>query len=295
MSKHGLTNLMNKIGGVTGGAGRSGSFLPDDYIRAKAERRSAAISLLLFGVVLTGVIGAFMVTNRQWVTVKQEQARVDADFAAEGKKLEELRKLETQKEEMLERAVIASAVLERVPRSILLSEVVNRLPEGAAISEFQLTSRRVNPPSAGRAGPGAAPASTSASKSGKGAQAAKGPAKREQPKPARLEFTVVIQGLATGMQQVADFHTALRGIPLLTAVKTVESKDVTVEETVVTKFRIEAMIKPEADVRTITPLRVARAEEPATGTRTGRAQLKPGQNAEPVPTPADGQATVPTP
>lgn len=290
MSKHGLSNLMGKIRGAGGSAG-SGSFLPDSYIRAKAERRSAIISLLLFGVVLVGVVGAFVMTNRQWGSVRHEQSLVDAEFAAEGKKLEQLRQLEAQKDEMLERAVIASAVLERVPRSILLSEIVNRLPEQASISEFQITSKRVNPPSAGKPGPRGAPASTSA-----GSQAAKGPPKREQPKPARLEFTIVIQGLAAGVQQVADFHTALRSIPLLTSVKTVESKDAMVDDTLVTRFRIEAAIKQDADVRTIVPKRIARVEEPENGTKTGRAQLKPGSPAaSPVQPGGDGQATVPTP
>ena len=42
------------------------TFLPEDYLAQKAERRTNLICLALFAVVMMAVVGAFLVTNRQW-------------------------------------------------------------------------------------------------------------------------------------------------------------------------------------------------------------------------------------
>ena len=41
------------------------SFLPEDYLALKAERRTNLISLTLFGLVMNSVVGAFFVNNKQ--------------------------------------------------------------------------------------------------------------------------------------------------------------------------------------------------------------------------------------
>src|SRR5438093_1151288 len=50
-----------------------GSFLPQDYVARRAELRANLLCLGLFGVVMFGVIGAFFVTDRQWLQVSQAQ------------------------------------------------------------------------------------------------------------------------------------------------------------------------------------------------------------------------------
>ena len=41
------------------------SFLPEDYLAQKTERRTNLICLTLFAIVMLGVFAAFWITNRQ--------------------------------------------------------------------------------------------------------------------------------------------------------------------------------------------------------------------------------------
>ena len=56
------------------------SFLPEDYLDQKAERRTNLISLSLFGIVMVSVFAAFLVTNRQWSQVKNDRALINAQY-----------------------------------------------------------------------------------------------------------------------------------------------------------------------------------------------------------------------
>ena len=48
------------------------SFLPDDYLEQRAERRTNLISLVLFAVVMLGVFLAFLFTNQRWSVVNDD-------------------------------------------------------------------------------------------------------------------------------------------------------------------------------------------------------------------------------
>ncbi len=299
MAMTGFHSLMNQIRGTSAHGGSS--FLPDEYIRRRADRRNAAVSLLLFCVVMAGVVGAFVVTNRQWISVRAEQAQVAADFKSESEKIKQLELLEDQRAEMIERAVVATSVLERVPRSILFAEIINRLPERTAITDITMTSRRINDRTAGRPGAAPTPASMQAGRTSsgqaaktaggqrQGSAAGKAAATREPERPPQIEFTLVIQGLAVSDAHVADFQTALRSVDLLSSVELIESRDSVVNEVTLKDFRIEARILPGADVRQTTPLRVARMKDESTTTDAGRARLVPGSQG------GTPQASVPTP
>ena len=41
------------------------SFLPEDYLDQKADRRTNVVSLTLFGIVMVAVFAAFLFTNQQ--------------------------------------------------------------------------------------------------------------------------------------------------------------------------------------------------------------------------------------
>src|SRR6267142_854668 len=111
------------------------SFLPEDYLAKKAEYRTNLISLVLFAVVV-----AFFFTNRKAQQIKEYQTTVNAEYQQAGLKIQELTQLEQQKAEMLNKAELAGALVERVPRSILLAELINRMPERLALLDFELKS-----------------------------------------------------------------------------------------------------------------------------------------------------------
>src|SRR6267142_5537625 len=116
------------------------SFLPEDYLAKKAEYRTNLISLVLFAVVMFAVVVAFFFTNRKAQQIKEYQATVNAEYQQAGLKIQELTQLEQQKAEMLNKAELAGALVERVPRSILLAELINRMPERLALLDFELKS-----------------------------------------------------------------------------------------------------------------------------------------------------------
>ena len=79
------------------------SFLPEDYLDQKAERRTNMISLSLFAVVMVAVFAAFLVTNRQWAQVKSARASVNEQYEQAAVQIETLNELEQQKNQMLSR------------------------------------------------------------------------------------------------------------------------------------------------------------------------------------------------
>lgn len=240
--------------------GTGGSFLPEDYIEKKAENRNLFIAVFLFIVVTLGVVGAFFVTNRQWTTVKARQQEINRHYATETAKIEQLKVLEAQKQEMLEKAEVTTALIEKVPRSILLAELINRMPQELTLTELNLKSKRIaepkpkpsaNQPKAGQ------PRTLASARPGapKPGEKAEPPPK---PAPPRFEFKIEIMGLAGADEEIADYHRALSDCPLLDKVEILYSGDVKVEEVRMRKFRIECMIRPNADARHIEPLQVPR-------------------------------------
>lgn len=233
-----------------------GSFIPEDYLRQKVETRANIINLVLFGVVLFGVIGAFFVTHRQWGDVRLVQAEINRNFATEAAKIEQLKLLEAQKAEMVEKAEITAALLERVPRSILMAELINRMPEKLTLSDLELKSSR---PKEVAAKPAAgSPQNQPKSLAAKPAGAKDDKAKPAKPRPPKIEFAITLTGLAASDADVADYHAKLKSCPLLDKVELVSAKEVKVEDVAVREFRIEASIRTSADARSIEPLQVPR-------------------------------------
>lgn len=245
--------------------GGNSSFMPGDYLARKAEMRANVINLFLFGVVLFGVIAAFLVTNRQWDAVKSVQQDINKEFTAEATKIEQLKKLEEQKAEMVEKLEISTALIERVPRSILMAELVNRMPEKLTLTDFELKSARAKDmrPAVGaaKAQPNslsAKPATPSGSKTaragGKDAKDVKPPRQR----PPKIDFSVTLTGYSATDTDVADYHAKLKQCPLLDRVELISSKESKIDDVAVREFRIEAVIRDSADARSIEPLQVPR-------------------------------------
>src|SRR3954471_5140703 len=120
-----------------------GSFLPQEYVERRAELRANLLCLALFGVVMFGVIGAFFVPNRQWLTVKRARDSIAAQYAQEAARIEQLKLLEKQKTEIMDKAEVSTALIERVRRSVLLSELANRKPDEVTLIEVSLSAKRI--------------------------------------------------------------------------------------------------------------------------------------------------------
>lgn len=233
----------------------SGSFLPQEYVERKAELRANLLCLLLFGVVMFGVIGAFFVTNRQWLTVKRSREAIAAQYAQEAAKIEQLKLLEKQKAEIMEKAEVSTALIERVRRSVLMSELSNRKPDDITLLEIALVGKRIQdqPPPAPPRGPTAQPPATK-NLSGKSGTVAtiQTPDKKDKPEKVsapRFESTLKLTGVARGNNDIADYLAALKACTLLENVDLKYIKETSIDKLDLRKFELEATIRHDADTR----------------------------------------------
>ncbi len=221
------------------------SFLPQDYVARKNEMRANLICLTLFGVVMFGVVAAFFVTNRQWLQVKSQQKAVTVEYTQEGAKIEQYKRLEAQKAEMMDKAEITTALVEKVPRSKLLSEIVTRMPKDITLLEVNLISRRIKDAPPAGTGPGQIRTlSSKGQPAGKGPPAA--PSKISAP---RFEYTLRLTGVAAVNTDVADYLQSLKACTLLDGVDLKYIKEMTIDKIDLRKFEIEAAIRKDADAR----------------------------------------------
>lgn len=228
------------------------SFLPEDYIRTRTERRSNLIAVTLFSVVTAGVVGAFLVTNREWHDVKHYQEAINVRYAQAAKEIEQLKQLEEQKSQLLEKAEMTTALIERVPRSILLAELTNRMPLDVTLLELEVKASRIAdapPPTKDDAKKG------KGAKGGKAARNAKG--EQEDVKPVvtapKYLTKVVIVGVTNTHNSVAQYVASMQRSGLLSAVELKFSEKTMIDDREMNRFRIEAEIKPDADARKIEP------------------------------------------
>ena len=230
------------------------SLLPEDYLAEKAERRTNLICLSLFAVVMAAVFGAFLFTNKQWTRVKSDQEFINARYQQAGMQIQKLSELEQQKKEMLQKAELAAALVERVPRSILLAEFINRMPDQLGLLEFTLTSEKIKATAPTRV--------QTTARLGGGAKRAQTKQEAEEAikkvEPPRYRASIVMVGVAPTDRQVAQYMSELNKYDLLFDVTLEYSEETEIEGRMMREFKIKMSLDPDADVRHIEPLIVPR-------------------------------------
>ena len=261
------------------------SFLPEDYLAQKAERRSNLICLALFGVVMTTVVGAYFVTNRKARMEKDQNAAVNVSYQQAAPQIDDFKELEQQKAEMLNKAELASALVERVPRSILLAELINRMPERLSLLHFELKSEKVKPAvtaAMAKNAKGSGSLKNSPERAKTKQEASEEPQKIEPP---RYKVVITMTGVAPTDVELANFMTALNAYSLLRDVALEYSEQKDIEGRTLREFKITMSLDPAGDVRRIDPLSVPRLRDP----------MSDNMNLS-MPAPAPGQAsTTPAP
>jgi Tfp pilus assembly protein PilN len=235
------------------GENGGGSFLPQEYVERKAEMRANLLCLSLFGVVMFGVVGAFFVTNRQWLTVKRSREAIASQYALEAARIEQLKLLEKQRAEIVQRAEVSNSLIEHVRRSVLLGELANRKPDEITLLEVQLIGKRiVDKPK------DPAPVTPAATQQTKNLSAKSGnvamihvpqgkPDAAEKVAPPRFDHTIKLTGVAKSNTNIADYLASLKACPLLDNVDLKYIKETTIEKLELRKFELEAAIRRDAD------------------------------------------------
>jgi len=218
-----------------------GTFLPKDYVRGKQDARINVMGLVLFGVVMLGVCGAFVVTNRQWRTVRAEQARISQLYEEESKKIEQLKALEAQREDLMDRAELTSALVETSPRSVLLGELTLRLPPEAALTEVELESKRLK-------SVGSNPTKNTKVSSIKPKKGSKDEKKKPRIEAPRFAQTLTIVGVASNNGAIADYLAALKDCELFASVEIEYIRQTRIDRVELRKFEMRGELRQDADV-----------------------------------------------
>lgn len=261
------------------------SFLPDDYLAQRHERRTNLVSLVLFAVVMLLVFLAFVFTNQRWAQVKRDQAAINARYMTAADAIKDLTELQEQRKEMLQKADLAAALVERVPRSILLAELINRMPQRLSLLEFEMESKQVKSLQRN---------AKDASKDG-GRLAPKKAATKEEAMmgqkilPPRYDVEITLVGVAPSDLEVSRYITELNVFPLLRDVNLIYSEEQDIDAQTMRKFAIELRLDPAADVRSIDPRpRLERERNPmSTRVELGGAPTGPGARTPGAPAPTN--------
>jgi len=234
------------------------SFLPDDYLERKAQRRTNAICAVLFLVVMCCIGSAFTYTERSVGDVEREHDAVEKQYTDAAKRIKLVQELQEKQRRMAQQWELASSLLEKVPRSNLLADITNDLPAGVSLLDLTMESKARNGAAANAAS--AAPKLTFEQKRG-GSSGAAGPATVTGPKV--YDVYVKISGMAFTDVQVGDFIRKLNQSKLLKDVNLIISDEFKQGDSQLRKFQLEAQLDPNAEVTPgmdVKPMRTAAIE-----------------------------------
>lgn len=220
------------------------SFLPDDYLERKAQRRTNAICAILFLVVMVAIGSTFTFTERSVRDIELQHAQVEKDYTDAAKRIQLVQQLQDKQRRMAEQAELAASLLEKVPRSYLLADITNDLPAGVSLLDLTMESKAKAAPAP------AAPKNTFEQRRGNAAADAK---KKQETANATIapklyDVSLKISGIAYTDVQVAQFITKLNQSKLLRDVNLVISDEYKQGEEQLRKFQVEAMLDPAAEI-----------------------------------------------
>jgi Tfp pilus assembly protein PilN len=218
------------------------NLLPDDYLLKRLQARANYICIGLFAVVMIGVAAASLVSDRSNRNTKTVLDRVNSDYVEAARQLEEMRKLEATKRQMVAKAGATGALVERVPRSYLLAMLTQALPADTSLLKVELK-------------PGKVLAVTASPKGSKFDAVKKKTEPTAAPQPAGPPVVLEVSGLAATDVDVATFITNLKVSPVLASVdlnysqdKLLDAGDKDSPKLHVREFKVLLEVRPDVDV-----------------------------------------------
>lgn len=243
----------------------NGSFLPQEYVKNKSQVRANFVALLLFTLVMAGVIGAFFVNHQRWRSVNEQAQVISAQFEEEAAKIEQLKALEAQRIDLLDRAEVVTALIDRVPRSVLMAELVRDMPAGITLTLVSLEGERVKPPT-----PAPDPKAKAQTRS-LTARSTTGPDKQPAPQkvmPPRFRHTVTVEGLASENEKIADYLAAIKASALFSEVELPLITSTIIDQEAFRRFKITMSLRDQADARQVAGVEQFELDRAAFGVTT---------------------------
>lgn len=219
------------------------SFLPDDYLENKAQRRANVICAILFLVTMVSIGFAFTTSERSLRAVEQDHAKIEKDFTEAARRIEQVQEMQEKQRTMAHQAELTASLLEKVPRSLILAKITNALPTGVSLTDFVLTSNKRA--SAAAAGP----------KTAFETKSQQGSLVNHVAQAKTYDVALKITGLAPTDVQVGELLRKLKAVPLFKDVNLIISDweqanaKKTSTDTQYRKFQIEMMLDPSADAQ----------------------------------------------
>jgi Tfp pilus assembly protein PilN len=214
------------------------NFVPDDYIQNNESRRTNLMYLILFGLVMSGLGGAFVTIKIRQHAVAAKGKSVNERLAKADALIEQFDQLQQKRNEMMKTALATAGLLEPVHRSVILASLTNNLPPGTSLLKLEINQEQ---PKNTRAQTG---------RQTRYQQAVENADTEEFFSPEKLlETKINIEGMASSDMQVAAFIKNLGASPLFDDVALIESKEEkTRNETKFRRFKLSAMLKKEAHI-----------------------------------------------
>lgn len=213
------------------------SFLPEDYLQKKIAIRTNVICITLFVLVMVGVIGAYLVTDRQRGEVRQLQSDVNGQFREAARRIEQLDQLQKDKKRMLQRRKVAEVLVEKVPRSVILAELTNQMPATLSLLEFDMETKVLkNAPR---------PKTAIQREKQKNKKQRDNLAKPDQPEIKPTELTLKLVGVAPTDLEVSQFLERLSHHELFQNIYLQYSEDTTIQEQQMRKFEVDLTLNQD--------------------------------------------------
>jgi Tfp pilus assembly protein PilN len=211
------------------------SFLPDDYLKRKAQRRSNIVCASLFLVVMGAIGTAFHFAQASMAGLERQHSAVVRQYAEAAKRIEQVKLLQERQRTMAQQAELSQSLLEKAPRSYLLAQITNAMPTGVSLLDLQMTSKRKTAPAAPQ---------TRFQKHGKTLKNKDAP---PPPQPQTYDVRLKLTGVAGTDVQVAQFMGKLLQCELLQDVNLAYSQEFKQDNQMLRKFEIEMMLNPDAE------------------------------------------------
>lgn len=219
------------------------SFLPDDYLEGKRQRRTNVVCGILLVAILGSVLAGFGSIESSLRKAESEHAEIDKQYADAAKRIEQVRQMQEKQRKMAHQAELTASLLEKVPRSFLLAEITNAMPAGVSLMDVRLESRV-------RASQQAAATGKTQFEMKKAAMDAAGKKPTAPAAQAKLyDVSMKVMGVADNDVQVAQFMARLNQSKLLKDVNLVISDEYTLNEAKMRKFEIDLTVDPAAEIQ----------------------------------------------
>ncbi len=218
------------------------NLLPEDYVTRQSQKRANLMCLLLFATVMIGLAAAAVVSERKYRRTREVCERVNQSYDEAGRLIKQMQALDVTRHQMLEKANLTAALLERVPRSYILATITQALPKGASLTKFELSTKHITDSY-----------TSNKPKSKYEIAAAKNKPDSEQSTKKKMKVAITVTGLAGTDVEVGRFISTMDRCPLIESVDLVFSQEKKIEDSVVREFEVVLHLKDDADVRHQSP------------------------------------------